>query len=229
VKSKFQIAAPVLLLALTMISAGTLVEPSVRGKRDRPTGSPLLPAPRLINDLDKVVQLRFLTAPNFGVRRIGPNPNPHLEGFEPHTTEETEAVNNLQNAKWKVAVYLFGRRGYQKAPQKHSDAEQGLMVQYKLNYPVPITNNVKKWELAKPKGLQDGVDEAFNRFAAAESYDFSLGKWSYVARPVRAQDSCLKCHTDLFTNKLDSKNWEYRNRRVGDVIGVLVYAFGKKN
>jgi hypothetical protein len=227
--SKLQIASLLLLLAVTMISAGTFVETSVYGKQDQPGKPHILPQPGLINDLDKVLQLRFLTAPNFGIRRIGPNPNPHLERFEPHTAEETEAVNNLQSGQWKVAVYLFGRRGYQQAAQKDPHAEKGLIVQYKLNNPVPVTNNFKKGELARPRNLQDGVDEAFLQFATAESHEFSLGKWSYVARAVRARESCLKCHTDLFTDELDSKKWAYRSRRVGDPIGVLVYAFSKKS
>jgi len=183
----------------------------------------------LVNDLDKVIQLRFLNAPQLGIRRIGPSPNPHFEHFEPHTEEEKQAVANLQNGEWKVGIFLIGRRGYE-IPTVPASDHRNLLVQYKLNSPVPVTTNVKKRELADPKRLQDGVDEAFERFNTAETYDFSLGKWAYVARPVRAREVCMKCHQDMFvTAKLADKKYAYRSRRVGDTIGVLLYAFEKKD
>lgn len=166
---------------------------------------------------------------NFGMRRIGPQPNPHLEYFEPSTEEEKQAVADLQNGQWKVGIYLIGRRAYENPSRKDKDDKKRLLVQYKLNDPLPITKNMKKRELADPKRLRDRADEAFEKFKEANSYDFSLGKWSYVARPVRARESCLKCHTDFFvTSKLGERRYTYRSRRVGDPIGVLVYAIGKK-
>ena len=89
---------------------------------------------------------------------------------------------------------------------------------------------MKKGDFAEPKRLQEGVDEAFERFNAANTYEFSLGNWAYVARPVRALESCMKCHQDMFiTSKLGNKKYAYRKRHVGDTIGVLLYAFDKKD
>jgi len=139
------------------------------------------------------------------------------------------AVADLQNEQWKVGIYLIGRRAYENPSRKDKDDKKRLLVQYKLNDPLPITTNMKKRELAAPKRLRDRVDEAFEKFKEADSYDFSLGKWSHVARPVRARESCLKCHMDFFvTSKLGERRYTYRSRRVADPIGVLVYAIGKK-
>jgi hypothetical protein len=39
----------------------------------------------------------------------------------------------------------------------------------------------------------------------------------------------MKCHAGFFvTSKLGEKKYAYRSRRVGDPIGVLVYAVAKK-
>jgi hypothetical protein len=231
-ETRLVVVTTFLLVAVSGLGATTLVKTSLPEKRDkssRPADANPAPELRLINDLDKVMQERFITAQTRGMRRIGPQPNPHMEYFEPRTEEEIQAVNNLQNGQWKVGVYLFGRRAYQKPPKKDGDAKRGLLVQYRLNRPVLVTNNLKQKELASPGKLRDGLDEAFAKFKESDSHNFSLGKWSYVAKPVRARESCLKCHTDLFAAKLGERKYAYRSRRVGDPIGVLVYAFGKKN
>jgi len=222
-----------LLFAAAVLCARTLVittaqsVPFQKGKSEPAANRNHPPELRLINDLDKVIQQRFLTVPQLGMRRIGPNPNPHLEHFEPNTEEEKQAVANLQNGAWRVGIYLIGRRGYANPTRGLNDASH-LLVHYKLNSPVPVTTNVKKSELANPKRLQGGADEAFERFNTSDTYDFSLGKWAYVARPVRARESCMKCHQDMFvTAKLGNKKYAYRSRRVGDTIGVLLYAFSK--
>ena len=137
-------------------------------------------------------------------------------------------MTELQNDNWKVGVYLFGRRAHEIPDKEHADQKK-LYVEYRLNAPIPVTKNVKKRELADPKRLQASLDEAFEKFKAGDSFDFSLGKWSYAARPVRARESCLSCHSDLFVlSKLGDRKYTYRPRRAGDSIGVLVYAVRKK-
>jgi hypothetical protein len=232
VKTKLLLTVAFLLIAVVILCARTLVPATPSGQKDRSAAQNKQNHPPelgLVNDLDKVIQLRFLNAPQLGMRRIGPNPNPHLEHFEPRTEEEKQAVANLQNDEWKVGIFLIGRRAYAN-PTIDVNDEKHLLVQYMLNPPVPVTTNVKKSELAAPKSLQDGVDEAFERFNTADTYDFSLGKWAYVARPVRARELCMKCHQDMFvTSKLANKKYTYRSRRIGDTIGVLLYAFDKQD
>ena len=233
-KTKWLSTVAFLLFAVVVLCARTLetTVQSVSSQKDRSVAAANRSHPpelALVNDLDKVIQLRFLNTPQLGIRRIGPSPNPHFERFEPQTEEEKQAVANLQNGKWKVGIYLIGRRGYTN-PNWDVNSEKHLLVHYKLNSPVPVTTNVKKRELADPKNLKDGVDEAFERFNTADNYDFSLGKWAYVARPVRAREVCMKCHQDMFvTSKLADKKYAYRSRRIGDTIGVLLYAFHKQN
>jgi hypothetical protein len=193
-KTKSLLITLSLLFAVAVLCARTFI-PSASGQKSAHRNH--APDLGLINDLDKVIQLRFLNAPQLGMRRIGPNPNPHFEHFEPQTEEEKQAVANLQKGEWKVGIYLMGRRAYENPSRDLKDGKP-LVVQYKLNEPVPVTTNVKKQELADAKGLRDGVDEAFEKFRAADTYDFSLGNWAYVARPVRARESCMKCHTDMF-------------------------------
>ncbi len=222
----------ILLFVVGVLCARTFVTTANPIEKNGPTiPNPIdQPELRLINDLDKVIQHRFLTLPAFGIRRIGPNPNPHLEHFEPHTADERLVVANLERGDWKVGIYLMGRRAYELPDIKNLNGPKQLTVQYKLNDPVPVTSNVKKSELYGPKRLRDGVDKAFERFREGDTFDFSIGEWSYVARPVRAGEACMKCHQDMFvTAKVGNKKYQYRNRRVGDAIGVLVYAFRKKN
>lgn len=217
-----------LLFAVTVLCVHSVTPSVSRQKAATLANRNHPPELGLINDLDKVIQQRFLTTPQLGIRRIGPVPNPHFEQFEPNTEEEKEAVTKLQDGNWKVGIYLMGRRAYEN-PYKNLKDAKPLLVHYKLNGPVPVTANVKKRELASPKRLRARVDEAFEKFRDGDTYDFSLGKWTYVARPVRAREVCLKCHQDMFvTSKVGEKRYTYRRRHVGDTIGVLLYAFRKK-
>jgi len=229
-KAMFLTGTTSLLLALALSFAGTLGATSLSNNKPTVATESGNPPPdlALVNALDKVIQQRFLTAPNFGIRRIGPTPNPHLEHFEPRSAEESEAVTNLQNADWKVGIYLIGRRAYEIPSPKEGNAGKRLTVYYHLNQPVPVTKNVKKRELPNPKRIKEHADAAFQRFTSTDTYGFSVGKWSYVARPLRAQETCLKCHTDFFLTSKENKVYAYRKRRVGDPIGLVIYAVRKE-
>ena len=189
------------------------------------------PDAALVDKLDRALQLRFLKTPAFGMARItiGPPPNPHLrERFVPTTEEELRVVKDLEAAGWKVGVYLMGRRAYERLKGKDAKGGKQLYVEYRLNRPLPVTGNTKQKELANEKRLRGEVAQAFYKFKEAETHTFASGKWSYVARPVRANDSCLKCHTDFFVTKKTGKTtYTYRPRLAGDPIGVLVYAFAR--
>lgn len=189
-----------------------------------------LPEAGLVDDLDRAVQGRFLRSPGFGMNRMGAPLNPHFDEFTPNTPEEQRAVDALQAGRWKVGLYLIGRRAYEKLPGQDKEGKKRLSVQYRYNRALPLTKNTKGRELAHPKRLRAGVDEAFRRFGEGGGHTFTSGKWAYVARPVRADASCLKCHTDLFvTIKPGGQTYSYRGRRVGDPVGVLVYAFTRKD
>lgn len=195
-------------------------------------GVSALPDAALIDDFDRAVQKRFLKTPGFGMARIniGPPPQPHLhpDRFVPTSDEEFRVVKDLQEAGWKVGVYLFGRHAYERPKGEDAASEKVLYVEYKLNRPVPVTTNTKSSELPAPRRLRGEVAEALYRFQETNSHTFASGKWTYVARPVRASESCLKCHTDMFVTKKTGKNtYTYRPRLAGDPIGALVYAFAR--
>src|SRR5262245_46268743 len=84
--------------------------------------------------------------------------------------------------------------------------------------------------LTVPPDAASISNEARLAFAAFERkepyYDFEAGDWNVVARPVRADDTCLKCHWS------NGDHWPTGGRsdlRVGDVLGVALYAYQAAN
>lgn len=194
------------------------------------------PEPALIDKFDKAVQQRFLTKLFFGIARIEPvfKPNPHLRVFVPEDEEERKSVGDFVNDGWKVDIYLFGRRTQPVVVNGKERKE--FKANYRLNRPISVTGNLKEKEMQKPDTLLKEVKHAFREFETPTSpnrnhYEFSIGDWSYVARPVRAaNESCLQCHTDYVIAEQTAKNrYRFRRRQVGDVNGVLVYGFIKND
>lgn len=194
----------------------------------------LKPAHSLVVRFDDAIQKRFLTVQDFGMRRIVPvnPPSPHLDYFEPINDEERASVADFAKDGWKVSLYLYGRRAMPKKPD--DPTPEDFVINYKLNKPLPITHDLKKERLPSPKGLMKNVKAAFLHFqtpddANENEYEFKIGKWSYVAKPVRVpNESCLKCHTDyVVTEKIKSGQYKFRPRQVGDANGVIVYGFTK--
>lgn len=192
------------------------------------------PESSLVERFDNAIQQRFLTVPNFGIRRIQPvyPPSPHLEQFSPINDEEKASVADFEKDGWKVSLYLFGRRATPKIVDGKEQKE--LSVIYRLNRPLPVTTNLEEKHLPKAEKLLEAVKDAFLEFQTPKSpnengYEFRIGKWSYVAKPVRAANqSCLKCHTDyVLTEKLGTDKYKFRKRQVGDANGVIVYGFAK--
>ncbi len=178
-----------------------------------------------IEKFDRAIQQRFLTEPGFGITRIAP-PNPHLNNFYPKEGDEKTSVENFEKDGWKTALYLYGRRIEKQSNEKSGKAK--FYISNRTFNPMAITKNVKAEKLTKPAYLLDEVDNAFQRFQSADTYEFDARKWAYVAKPVRARQSCLKCHTDyIMISPIGEKPYKYRKRRVGDTIGVLIYGFEK--
>ena len=190
----------------------------------------------LVDRFDKAVQQRFLTEPDFGMRRIVPvhPPSPHLNQFSPVNDEEEASVADFVKNGWKVSLYLFGRRA---TPKIIDGKEQkDFSINYRLNQPLPITKDLRGKQLPKAGKLLKQIKNAFIAFQTPNSpnendYKFTIGKWSYVAKPVRAvNQSCLKCHTDyVITEKLEDDKYKFRKRQVGDANGVIVYGFAKND
>lgn len=177
---------------------------------------------------------RFLTEPGFGSARIQPIPpySKHIETFYPKNELEKTAVNNFEQNDWKVGLYLFGRKANRKI--KNGVEQKEFLIEYRFKQPVIITKNIKeREELSNSNRMLKQVKEAFLLFQGDQenekSFEFKIGKWWYYAKPVRAvNQSCVQCHTDyVVLKKLDDGKYQFRQRKVGDVNGVLVYAFQK--
>lgn len=166
--------------------------------------------------------------------RTKPEPlrSSHLGSFSPVNEEESLLLSEFEKDGWKVGLYLFGRVSTRK--ESKGDAAPKFMVNYRLNQPLPITATLKMKQLPGASKLMKEVKTAFIEFQTPNSprennYEFTIGKWSYFARPVRAvNESCLKCHTDyVITEKLANGQFRFKKRGVGDANGVIVYGFAQ--
>lgn len=214
--------------------SGQVPQTSTQGFMERGTS---VPAEILINDFDKVIQERFLTAPSFGIRRMAPlvppgPENPHFESFSPGNAAEYSAVNAFAMNGWDVGIYLFGR----KVTRRTDTKKEKYDIRYRQFDPIPVTRGLKKTDFPEGKGLVPEIKQAFVEFTRTGGENeneirLDRGRWSYVMRPVRAANqSCVQCHKDyVITERLGDGKFTARKRRVGDPNGVLVYAFKRSN
>jgi len=100
-----------------------------------------------------------------------------------------------------------------------------------------VANMIEQFELPEPMSMWDDAQKAMLEFEKRDQYDFSSGKWSIAARPIRAKESCLKCHTgDPATPPGVSRNVnpfthnapKLAPPKVGDALGVAMYAYARK-
>jgi hypothetical protein len=96
---------------------------------------------------------------------------------------------------------------------------------------------IEQFELPEPMSMWDDAQKAMLEFEKRDQYDFSSGKWSIAARPIRAKESCLKCHTGYpattpgHPRKVDIFGGAATRPappKVGDALGVAMYAYGRK-
>ncbi len=82
---------------------------------------------------------------------------------------------------------------------------------------------VEQFELPEPLKIWDDAQKAMLEFEKKDQYDFSFGKWSVAARPIRAKESCLKCHNGNVTTAPS-----LTPPKAGDALGVAMYAYARK-
>ena len=196
------------------------------------------PDAETIERFDRAVQNRFLTQPDFGIRRMVPTtPEPltsvHVGSFSPVNDEERQLIKSFTDAGWKVGLYLFGRRATPNGDDKNP--LEKFKIQYRINQPVAVTPGLPEKDLPGAKRLIKEVKNAFLTFQADQeagraTTQFAKDEWTFVARPVRAVNaSCIQCHTDyVVTSKLDDGRFRFRKRAVGDVNGIIVYGFSRE-
>jgi hypothetical protein len=209
----------------------------VDGAMQEPLSTEKGPNPVLIERLDHAIQKRFLETTSFGIARVTGNEpiairSNHLPSFSPKDQEESDIIRGFLEGKWKVSLFLYGRRAEPR--MKNGNPEDRFEIRYRVNEPVPMIPGMSAKGLPKPQKLIEQMKQAFIDFQTPSSpnynsYEFESGDWSYVARPVRAtSQSCLACHTDyVITEKLPGNQFKFRKRTIGDANGVLVYGFAR--
>jgi hypothetical protein len=186
----------------------------------------------VIDALNECIQERFSKSDMFfGAYRVTP-PTLHVNHFVPETQSEREAVSELEKGGWQVAFYLVGRRILGPKPDLTilTHPFPGLKNSI-INGPIAITGPfisdrkklVEQFELPEPMSILDDAQKAMLEFEKKDQYDFSFGKWSIAARPIRAKESCLKCHTGNVTTAPS-----LTPPKVGDALGVAMYAYARK-
>lgn len=229
-------------VALALMGAAFVVSVSL-GLDDAATNaqqnSPTQPARNShpLDALDREVQKRFHKVIGFGMARIGTQ-----RKFAPETEEEKASVRELNREGYKVGLYLAGRAILNDVPEQYRRAKLDFGASsagQAFSGPIFLSSAGMK-ELPTAASLWDETRRALQSFATgAERYGFKSGEWDVEARPVRAsEESCLKCHTArehfavVVVNEKGEKSVEPERTedppKLGDPLGVLVYAYRKR-
>jgi hypothetical protein len=190
-----------------------------------------------LDALDREVQKRFHNVIGFGMARIAAQ-----KKFEPETEEEKASVRELKREGYSVGLYLAGRAILNNVPEesRHSKLYFGASAAGQaFSGPIFLSSAGMK-ELPTAASLWDETRRALQSFASgSERYAFKSGEWDVETRPVRAsEESCLKCHTAraqlavVVVNEKGEKSVEPERKedppKLGDPLGVLVYAYRKR-
>ncbi|HMB30048.1 MAG TPA: hypothetical protein VKS99_18195, partial [Blastocatellia bacterium] len=99
---------------------------------------------------------------------------------------------------------------------------------------------LEQLELPTRQEIRDDARKAMMEFEKRDQYDFSFRKWSVAARPIRAKEACLKCHSGDVATLPGQIDLEAAMRKtgaaapaptppkVGDALGVAMYAYARK-
>jgi len=192
-----------------------------------------------IDPLDDCIQTRFAqTNRGFGADRVsqslpplfsGPGHEHPREGmFVPENNREGESIAEIERSGLIMALYIVSRKVLGNTPDE-SQNQLRFLFHEPFRGPIALTRNSQKtdwpenmslWKQAK-KAMQD-----FDSNKSAFHYEFSVEGKDFVARPVRARESCLQCHTpQVYQGNISNNDGVARQLSVGDPIGVLLYAY----
>jgi len=196
----------------------------------------------LFSPLDSCIQDRFTQmGRGFGIVRVA-TPGKTLHGelsnvysgweskwigmFVPENAQEREAVAEIEQSGLMMVLYLASRNIL--GPEQYDD-DRSLVSHAHLRGPVALTKSWPKTDWPKKSSLWKQARKAMQDFdidKSASQYEFSAEGKNFIARPVRAQESCLKCHTpETYPNNTPNSDGLTRRLGVGDPIGVLLYAY----
>lgn len=193
-----------------------------------------------IDPLDNCIQTRFAqTNRGFGTERVSKPlhapisslgyvyPHDWVGLFVPENDQEREAIAEIERSGLKMALYIASRRVFGTMPDVNPD-QKPFIYHAPLRGPVALTRNSRKIEWPEDLSLWKDAQKAMEDFdsdKATSHNEFSVGDKNFIARPVRAQESCLKCHTPQTYRGIGSNEKVTRQLSVGDPIGVLLYAY----
>jgi hypothetical protein len=198
----------------------------------------------IIDPLDGYIQDRFIQrGRGFGLERVmtkGPHTpissvhfssQPNTIGmFFPENDQEREAVAEIEQSNLKMVLYLASRNVLGTRPVG-SQNRNLLLFHAPLRGPVAITQDSQNADWPEALSLWKQAQEAmqdFDRKKSVSEREFSVGDKDFIARPVRAQESCLKCHApQTYQSIVPNNDGAVRQLSVGDPIGVLLYAYTK--
>jgi len=200
----------------------------------------------VIDALDECLQKRFSKFDmRLGAARIVTSRLPFYH-FEAETPSEREAISELEKGGWQVAFYLVGRRILGTRPDINIKGAPVSGHDHRIiSGPMAITpstifderdhgtgqivatssvnsnwrKTLEQLELPELPEIWDDARKAMLEFEKRDQYDFSFRKWSIAARPIRAKEACLKCHTG---------EAPLTPPKVGDALGVAMYAYARK-
>jgi hypothetical protein len=206
-----------ILTAFALVHTVALTAADSLGRSPNERASePALPA---ILALDAAIQKRFEKFDGrFGIVRVAVE----AHKFTPENDAEMSSLRELNDAGLRVALYLGSRRLL--APQQPGTDGDGFD---RIKGPRLITRGPFP-ATPVPQSMDVEARRAFAAFERQDRhYQFVAGKWNVVARPVRAVDySCLNCHLSTGVSSLRPTASDLR---VGDVIGVVLYAYQAAN
>lgn len=117
------------------------------------------------------------------------------------------------------------------------DSTTGSLAIFRDIYNYNEEKLIEQFELPEPMSIWDDARRAMLAFEKSDQYDFSFGKWDIAARPIRAKEACLKCHTGDPAATQGALRRIYLDGggapgleppKVGDALGVAMYAYARK-
>jgi hypothetical protein len=183
-----------------------------------------------VDVLNETLQERFRTLDGFGMARIPAVPQ-HVYQFDPQTSDEKAAVEDLRKRGWAVGLYLGGR-GLLKPPLSEAEWKDAKehSTRKAISQPLVIAGQMTPEGLPKPWELQTIGRKALETSVSRDRYTASLGRWSVDVRPIRAnRAACFKCHTAEGAHNFRPEGaGQQADLRIGDALGVAIYVYRRQ-
>jgi hypothetical protein len=200
-------------------------------------------AAKAIDALDRCVQERFIRIDNgFGLSRISTAMH-NTRHFVPTNDVESRAVGDFEALGLRVVMYVASRQRPRSGPNGAAIPPVIQGPVFVSPTPQVLTRNAGGAPMevrADPQLLNDLPNDDDVRAqgllllsapAAAESWQFAIGRWSFVARAVRASASaCLKCHNYRPASVAAGRSVDGsvdEPFRLGDPLGAVLYGYQK--